>query len=211
MPLSPLQQELEQELAYWDNVLRTKPDTPIVFVRRGMTLFKLTRIAEAIADFDHAEQLDPNLTPYLWQRGLAYYYADRFEEGARQFEVDLQVNGRDVEETVWRYLCLAQLYGAASAQQTLLEVKNDPRAVMRQVYELFAGRCSSEVVLEVGDRQGTHGKFYSHLYVGLWREAAGETEQAKHHIGQAAQRYKVEDYMWNLAVVHQSVRGWKDD
>jgi tetratricopeptide (TPR) repeat protein len=211
MPLSPLQQQLEQELAYWDNVLRTKPDTATVFVRRGMTLFKLARIPEAIADFDHAEQLDSNLTPYLWQRGLAYYYADRFEEGARQFEVDLQVNGRDVEETVWRYLCLAQLHGAASAQQTLLEVKNDPRAVMRQVYELFAGRCSPTVVLEVGDRQGTHGRFYSHLYVGLWQEAAGETEQAKHYIGQAAQRYKVEDYMWNLAVVHQSVRGWKDD
>ena len=98
-------------LQHLDRRLEAEPHNPNVYMQRGMTYFKLGSMAEAIADFDQAEQLNPALTPYLWQRGLAYYYAERFADGAKQFEVDLTVNGQDVEETVWRYLCQAQVQG----------------------------------------------------------------------------------------------------
>ncbi|MDD1417526.1 hypothetical protein MEN41_23965, partial [Dolichospermum sp. ST_con] len=84
----------------------------------------LVKITDSIQDFDHAEKLDFQITPYLWQRGLSYYYAERFAEGAKQFEIDLTVNAQDVEETVWRYLCIAKLSGVAEARNCLLPVKN---------------------------------------------------------------------------------------
>src|SRR5678815_823869 len=125
---------LESELQRLTRHLDTDLHQPKVYIERGMTYFKLGHIAEAIADFDRAEHLNPALTPYLWQRGLAYYYARRFADGAQQFEVDLTVNKHDVEETVWRYLCQAQLQSAQVAREGLLSVQNDSRPVMGWIY-----------------------------------------------------------------------------
>ena len=77
--------------------IAVEPQNPQLYVRRGMVSFQLGEIAAAIEDFDRAEHLNPALTPYLWQRGIAYYYTERFEDGAGQFEKDLAVNGHDVE------------------------------------------------------------------------------------------------------------------
>jgi tetratricopeptide (TPR) repeat protein len=221
-------QALLEELQHWNDLLKADPNNPQLYVRRGMTQFKLSNIPASIQDFDRAEQLDPRLTPYLWQRGLAYYYANRFAEGAQQFEIDLTVNTADVEETVWRYLCMAQLEGAEAAKTALLPVRNDPRAVMRVVYHLFAGTSTPEQVLAAGERQGSQGKFYSQLYVGLYYEAQQFLNQptinqstinqqtlelAKHHLNQAVHlfetAYQTNDYMGYLALVHQHQRGWE--
>src|SRR6266581_6841540 len=118
---------LESEVQRLTQHLDADPHHPQVHIQRGMTYFKLGHIAEAIADFDRAEHLNPALTPYLWQRGLAYYYAERFADGARQFDVDLTVNGHHVEETVWRYPCQAQLQSAQMARASLLSVRHDSR------------------------------------------------------------------------------------
>jgi len=178
------------------------------YVQRGMIQFKLGRIAASIDDFDRAEQIRPTITPYLWQRGLSYYYADRFADGARQFEVDLRVNAQDVEETVWRYLCQAQLHGAEAARQELLPVRNDPRPVMATVYDLFAGACEPEALLAVAtDRRE---RFYSHLYVGLYFEVQRDEERAGQHITEAAAMQLLDDYMGWLAIVHQRQRGWAE-
>jgi hypothetical protein len=48
------------------------------------------------------------------------------ENGATsQFKIDLTVNDKNLEETVWRYLCIAKESGAAIAKNSLLAVKND--------------------------------------------------------------------------------------
>jgi hypothetical protein len=44
--------------------------------------------------------------------------------GAKQFKINLTVNDKDLEETVWRYLCIAKESGAAIAKNSLLAVKN---------------------------------------------------------------------------------------
>src|SRR3990172_3438692 len=129
--------------------LEADPHNAQLYIRRGMASFQLGDIAGSIDDFDRAEQLNPALTPYLWQRGIAYYYAERFEDGAQQFEADLSVNKHDVEETVWRYLCQAQFQGAPAARVALLPVRSDPRPVMGQVYELFAGACIAEQMVAI--------------------------------------------------------------
>ena len=200
---------LESELQRLTRHLAMDPHQPKVYIQRGMIYFKLGRITEAITDFDRAEHLNPALTPYLWQRGLAYYYAERFADGARQFEVDLTVNKHDVEETVWRYLCQAQLQGTQVACASLLPVRNDARAVMAWVYKLFAGECNAEMVHAQYRDAGQREQFYSHLYVGLYYEAERDMERARHYITQAAAMQVVDDYMGWVALVHQRLRGWE--
>lgn len=199
---------LTEELSWWNNFISSHPDDAKGYIRRGMVNFKLAKIDESIEDFDTAEKLDRNVSPYLWQRGLSFYYAERFEEGAKQFELDLTVNSQDVEETVWRYLCIAREKGAAEARNSLLVVKNDPREVMNWVYELFAENCTPEDVLAVGKRNGKRGNFYSHLYVGLYYEARADEARSQNYIVKAAEEYEIDDYMWSLAKVHQKKRGW---
>jgi tetratricopeptide (TPR) repeat protein len=200
---------LENQLQECNNTINLQPSNVNAYVRRGMVHFKLGKITESIQDFDQAEKLDIQITPYLWQRGLSYYYAERFAEGAKQLEIDLTVNAQDVEETVWRYLCIARLSGVTEARNSLLPVKNDPRKIMKSVYDLFAGNCTTDDVLNVGKLGGLKGKFYSHLYLGLYYEAENNLELAQEYIVKAADEYKIDDYMWYLAVVHKQLRKWE--
>ncbi|XHR80660.1 MAG: tetratricopeptide repeat protein [Gloeotrichia echinulata GP01] len=197
---------LENQLQRWNETVRNQPENPNAYIRRGMVYFQLAKIDESIQDFDTAEKLDARLKPYLWQRGLSYYYAERFAEGAQQFEIDLTVNAQDVEETVWRYLCIARLLGVTEARNSLLPVKNDPRRIMRCVYDLYAGNCAAEEVLNIGKSEGLKGDFYSHLYLGLYYEAENNLDLAQEYIVKAADNYKIDDYMWYLARVHKNLR-----
>ena len=202
------QSTLAAALQHVQQRLAANPHDAHVYVQRGMTYFKMGRIDDAIADFDRAEQLNPALTPHLWQRGLAYYYAGRFAEGVRQFTVDLTVNAQDVEETVWRYLCQARLHGAAAARQALMPVRHDPRPVMTWVYRLFAGEYDTKTVLAPPPGLGRREQFYRHLYGGLYFEAEQDDARARLLITQAAEMQLLDDYMGWLALVHRQLRGW---
>ena len=50
-------------------------------VRDGMRAFADGKVEEAIKLYDSAIESNPASKPYLWQRGLALYYADRFADG----------------------------------------------------------------------------------------------------------------------------------
>lgn len=196
--------QLKTELLRYNDVIRLTPNDSIAYVKRGMIYFKLAQIDESIQDFDRAATLDPLLTPYLWQRGLSYYYAGRYEEGAEQFTVDLTVNPHDAEETIWCYLCMACWQGVSAARDALLVVEKEPRLIVRAIYELYAGRATVEEVLKSGSTD--RDRFYSHLYVGLYYEAAGEKKRSRNHIAQAVASFKLTDYMWHVARVHQQLR-----
>lgn len=200
---------LENQLQRWNETIKNQPNNPNAYIRRGMVYFQLAKIDQSIQDFDTAEKLDARIIPYLWQRGLSYYYAERFAEGAQQFEIDLTVNAQDVEETVWRYLCIARLVSVTEARNSLLPVKNDPRRIMRSVYDLYAGNCTADDVLNVGKSEGIKGNFYSHLYLGLYYEAENNIDLAQDYIVKAADNYQIEDYMWYLARVHKNLRQWR--
>ncbi|MBD2163822.1 hypothetical protein H6G04_05315 [Calothrix membranacea FACHB-236] len=199
---------LENQLQRWNDIICNQPQNPNAYIRRGMVNFQLAKIDESIQDFDTAEKLDTRLKPYLWQRGLSYYYAEKFAEGAKQFEIDLTVNAQDVEETVWRYLCIARLDSVEKARNSLLTVRNDPRRIMRSVYDLYAGNCTPNDVLNVGQSEGVKGNFYSHLYLGLYYEVENNMKLAQEYIVKAADNYKIDDYMWYLAQVHKTLRQW---
>ena len=59
-----------------------------------MRIFASGDVAGSIDAFDRSEAAVPDgsLTPYLWQRGISYYYADSFREGSEQFRTDVKVN-----------------------------------------------------------------------------------------------------------------------
>jgi tetratricopeptide (TPR) repeat protein len=194
---------LENELQLLTRHLEADPHHPQGYIQRGMAFFKLGHIAEAIADFDRAEYLNPALTPYLWQRGLAYYYAERFADGASQFEVDLTVNRDDVEETVWRYLCQARFQGTHEARAHLVPLRHEVRPVMAWVYKLFAGACDAEMVFAPHRNAGRREQFYCHLYVGLYYEAERDERRARQYITQAAAMQFVDDYMGRVAMLHR--------
>jgi hypothetical protein len=48
-----------------------------VYIQRCMDRFRAGRVADSVADADTALRLNPDLAPYLWQRGISLYYADR--------------------------------------------------------------------------------------------------------------------------------------
>jgi hypothetical protein len=71
------------------------------FIQDGMLAFRLGNVSKSIELFNLAEQMDPTILPFLWQRGLSYYYANEFEKASQQFRYDVRVNPYDVEEIVW--------------------------------------------------------------------------------------------------------------
>jgi lipoprotein NlpI len=113
---------------------------------RGMQKFRENDLAGSIADFDRAAQIYPKLAPQLWQRGIADYYAGKYKEGRRQFELHQTVNPNDVENAAWHFLCVVHLEGLEAAQKSMLKVdtSRDTRVPMPEIYQMLAGRGSPE-------------------------------------------------------------------
>jgi lipoprotein NlpI len=162
------------------------------------------RIAESVEKFDRAAAQNPGAAPYLWQRGIALYYAGRFTDCRRQFESHRTVNPDDVENAAWHFLCVARAESPRAARAALLPVGPDPRPPMREVYRMFRGEVTPDAVLATaGDRPDA--QFYAHLYVGLYFEATGNRERALEQIASAAEpRYAAAGYMHAVAKLHLS-------
>ncbi len=181
----------------------------------GSVLFHQGKVKDALEQFDRAIALDPRRRPGHWQRGIACYYVGRYDQGARQFELYLQVDAADVENAVWHYLCVARARGHREARRRLFPPGRDPRVPLQEVYRLFAGRGTPRQVLarleEKTDEQGRPlsgrarrlRRFYAHLYLGLYHEIHGRVPQARKHLEQAIQCQLAPHYMWYVARVHR--------
>ena len=169
--------------------------------------FRAGRIAESVIGFDRAAALQPDAAPHLWQRGIALYYAGRFDDCRRQFESHRTVNPADVENAAWHFLCVAKAESPAAAKAKMLPVGRDERVPMREVDLMFRGRLRSTDVLAAGAGSAS-AEFYAHLYIGLYLEATGEPERGRAEIRIAASsRYSaVGGYMHDVARVHLLVR-----
>ena len=203
-------------VADYDLVLKLDPKLADAWQHRGGEHFKLGHIKESIADFDKFVELVPHQAPFLWQRGIAYYYADRFEDGRKQFELHQAVNPNDVENAVWHFLCVARSAGLEKARAALIPIKGDARVPMMEVHALFAGKAKPEDVLQAAAGEGAptlrqaRELFYAHLYLGLYFEATGDEKQAREHIVKAAGQYRMDDYMGDVARVHLQLKWPKE-
>jgi lipoprotein NlpI len=174
---------------------------------RAVADFQNARVAESAAGFDNLAKLVPSIAPELWQRGIALYYAGRYQDCRMQFESHRTVNPNDVENAAWHFLCVVRAESLDKARSAILPVGPDARVPMRQVYEMFRGKMTPEQVLAAAGNQ-SEGQFYAQLYLGLYFEAIGNDRLALQHItAAAADRFATTGgYMHTVAKVHLAVR-----
>src|SRR5205085_5258473 len=148
--------------------------------------------------------VDPERAPHHWQRGISLYYAGRFEDGVKQFELHQTVNPNDVENAVWHFLCNARATSPEKARKALIPIENDGRVPMMQIHALFKGDAKPEDVIKTAEA-GTPSAaelndrlFYAHLYLGIYFEAIGENAKAREHILKSVDDYKSEHYMGDV-------------
>ncbi len=202
--------EYAKAVADYTQALRIEPKNSNAWQARGGANFKGGKIAESLVDFDKFLQLVPEQKPYHWQRGISLYYAGRFEDGKKQFELHQTVNLQDVENAVWHFLCTARAEGLESAKKKLIPIDQDARIPMAQVHQLFAGKVTPQEVLNVAKAAPANTPageplFYAHLYLGLYFEAIGENAKAEESILKAATRAKENGYMGDVARVHAEI------
>lgn len=175
-----------------------------IYVRRGATRFFSGDINGSIADFDEVAKLEPDREPHLWQRGISYYYAGRYQDCAAQFARHQKVNPNDVENAVWHFLCVARSSNITEARKRLMPVQGDSRVPMAEIHRLYAGRGTAKDVL---DKAGTdpEARMYAHLYLGLWEDVNGRKAQAHDYLTKAAKIAELPGhYMWEVARVHHA-------
>jgi lipoprotein NlpI len=211
--------ELNQAMSRLGPLLETEEGTAIelqvkalaarILHARGEEHFRHRRIAASVVDFDREVELQPEREAEHWQRGIAYYYAEEYEKGARQFELHKAVNPQDAENAAWHFLCVVRgPNGSVKAARTrLIDVNRDSRVPMAQVQKMFAGKLSPEEVARVGEAEGGTAKFYADLYAGLYYEALGRAEESLRLILRAADNPTAKNaYMGDVARVHVALR-----
>ncbi len=201
-------------------LIKASPDGATPYYIRGRLNFQRGRMAESVRDFDAYVKRQPAAASRQWERGIALYYAGDFKAGAAQFELYQTFHDNDVENSVWRFLCMVPTEGVEKSRQVMLPIKDDRRIPMMKVFEMFRGTATpAEVLANVSedDPQGdvlTGRLFYAHLYLGLYLEAVGEKREARKYIALAADKKlmnhpRINSYMWEVARIHHEQKGKK--
>jgi len=202
---------LAKALAELDTQIRNNPKQADPYHERGCVHFKLGNFKESVRDFDRYIELRPGRKAAHWQRGISYYYAGRYDDGRLQFEGYQDVDSNDVENAVWRYMCMAKAVGISKARKEMLKIGADRRIPMRQVYEMFSGKLKPADVVAAAQAGHpakellTRQLFYAHLYVGIYFDLEGAVSTALEHLNKATDDYRINHYMWDVARVQRDL------
>ena len=197
----------DEALGEMDTAIKNRPDSPQLLSIRGSLRFRSGKIAESIVDFDKCIELSPEIKPFLWQRGIALYYAERFQDGLEQFAVHREVNPNDVENAFWHFLCNVRLNGLEVAQKGVLLAGHDGRVPLMQVQQLIQGKLTPDGVIAACEKGGAGAngqklsRFYGYLYIGLYYDALKETDKAKQWLEKCLEQ-EVDSYMGDVAKIH---------
>ena len=176
-------------------------------------LFGAGAMKESAAVYDEVLEQSPGIKPQLWQRGLALYYAEEFKKGVDQFDTHQFYNSQDVENSVWHLLCKARLTSVDKARESMIQIEDDSRIPMKEVFEMFAGKGSPEQVIAATgfDEQNIvrNGSIYhGWLYVGLFHEMMGDQKAANEAMKTALKcKPIIPGLMGHVAEGHLRVRG----
>jgi lipoprotein NlpI len=186
--------------------LKLRPSSAEILQGRGELNFKAGHFKESVADFDRVIELAPRQAAHHWQRGISLYYANRFADGRKQFELHQTVNPNDVENAAWHFLCAAREVGVTNARAAMLKSGLDARIPMQEIDELYRGTGSVERVLKAAQSapsaSSRNALFYARLYLGLYFDVLGDVSKAREHIGKAAEEFNSDHYMGEVARVH---------
>ena len=168
-----------------------------------------------MADYDKLNQLDESQSSSNWRRGIALFYAERYQEAAEQFERYHSFDQVDRENGIWRYLSQFKADGLEAARKGLLRYKKDDREPFPAVYQLFAGQTSEEQILDairsakISDEDRAGRLFYAHLYVGLNHAVENRPEFAQQSLANStANRWPLKNgygptFMWHVGRLHE--------
>jgi lipoprotein NlpI len=209
--LHEAQNQHREAVADFTRAITLDPKEAEAYHHRGCEQFKLGQVAESVRDFDAYIERKPERKASHWQRGISYYYVGRYKDGQDQFEGYQTFDSNDVENAVWRYLCMAKVVGRDKARAALLKIGEDKRVPMKEVYELFRGKLKPADVLAAAEagkassEQRNAQRFYAHLYLGLWYDSENDQARALEHLGKAADEHRIGHYMWDVARVHRDL------
>ena len=176
-------------------------------------LFGAGKMKESAEVYDEVLTQQPDIKPQLWQRGLALYYAEQFEKGVDQFDTHQTYNSQDVENSVWHLLCQSRLTSVEEARKSMIQIEEDSRVPMKQVFDMFAGKGSPEQVIAASgydeDNIVRNGSTYhGWLYVGLFHEMMGDQKAANEAMKTALKcKPIIPGLMGFVAEGHLRVRG----
>jgi lipoprotein NlpI len=168
-------------------------ENPSQLLETGVAQLRAGRIEQSLKKLDRLVEISPASEPYLWQRGIAQYFAGQFEAGRRQFESHRLVNPNDVENATWHFLCVAASENVESAREKMLPAPNDFRVPQKEIYQMFKGTGSVADVdaavqaLPEGSAARANARFYADLYIGLLAHAEGDKESAAKFLTAAAE------------------------
>jgi lipoprotein NlpI len=208
---------LDETIARLNMQIEEAPKTFNLYSDRGDALFFRGKFAEAVADYEKMVGIQPQAETSHWRKGIAYFYAKRYKEAARQFENYHEFDNVDRENGIWRYLSQAKALGRDKAREGLLKYEKGDREPLPDVYRLFAGEVTADELLkkiraaELTPRDRDQRLFYAELYVGLNEFVDGRLESAEKHLDQAAKNEwgaragSGPGWMWHVARVHRDL------
>ena len=121
-------------------------------LQMGVEDLRAGRVERALTHLDRVAQASPESEPYLWQRGIAQYFAGKYEAGQKQFESHRKVNPNDVENATWHFLCVAARKDVKAARAAMLPAPGDRRVPMEQLHALYKGEGSRQAVEQAVDQ-----------------------------------------------------------
>ena len=202
-PKATQQQQLEEYLTILNEEISDSPSR--IHHRRAEVLFRLGRFKEAIADYDKGIAFgSPHDINSCWERGLAQYYNGDFRGGAEQFYRYDQVGALDIENGLWRLMCIAKYAGVDKARADMLTYTDKKRPPFPALLDLFFDKGKVELVIQEATEtaksqdQLTVNLFYAHYYVGKYYEMIDEKNKALDHI-QTALKHKITHFMYICA------------
>ena len=201
----------DEAVKAFTEVIKLEPKALVALDKRADAYLKSGKFAEAVADFDAYLKERPKDGPDHWRRGLALYYAGKFKDGAAQFNAAEGTAREDVENSAWHYLCNARATTPKKAREELIPVTKDARVPMNKILDLFAGKLKPKDVLDTAENAKLAGealksaRFYANLYVALYYESEGDAKKCLEHLTEAVEKYKIGDYMWDIADIHLKV------
>lgn len=197
--------KIDEAIGFLDEAVAAFPRDVALLQYRGETLFRNNRIESSVKDFDRVVDLSPASRASNWQRGIALYYAGRYQDGADQFEEHHRVNPDDVENTFWFYLCLVKAQGEEAAKKKIIPSRGDAREPLMDIYRLVQGKTTPQDVVKVIEASPSsrqqEAEFYGYLYLGLWADLHNDPKKAIEYLEKSL---KANDsgYMADVGKVH---------
>lgn len=195
-------------LEYAAALVRDHGQSPSAMIAAGDVYLRAGKPELAVTQFDRYLTAVPQQLPGLWQRGIALFFAGKYDQAADQFEKHRVVNPNDVENAAWHFLCIAKAKSPEKAKEMLLPAPGDRRIPMKEILNLFATGDTDSVIQGIKRAPANtvwaaEAKFYGELYLGIYADAMGQADQATQLIDSAAKDAPAH-YMGDVARTYQA-------